>query len=63
MKFQPKYYKSTPLSLVLKLETVCDKTGNIYHCVTTCNGEKENEHFFFSKLSSALDFISSNFNH
>lgn len=61
MKFIPKYYKTTPLSLVLKLETVTDKKGNICHVVTTCTGEKENNHYFFSNFSSALDFINSNF--
>lgn len=61
MKFEPKYYKTTPLGMVLKLETVSDKVGNIYHVVTTSQGVNENQHFFFSHLSSALDFINSNF--
>lgn len=61
MKFKPQYYKTTPLSLVLKLETVADGKGNIRHCVTACEGVKENRHFFFEKFDSALDFIHSNF--
>ena len=61
MKFKPTYYQTNPLSLVLKLETVSDKRGNIKHCVTTANGVHENEHYLFNHLSSALDFINSNF--
>jgi hypothetical protein len=60
MKFQPTYYKTNPLSLVVKMETVSDPKGNIRHCVTLCNGEQENEHYFFEHLSSAIDFINSN---
>lgn len=61
MKFNPQYYKTTPLSLVLKLESVCDKKGNVRHCVTTTQGEKECHHYFFTKFDAALDFIWTNF--
>ena len=61
MDFVPQYYKTNPLSLLLKLESVVDRRGNIKYCVTLANGVKENTHFLFEKLSSALDFINSNF--
>lgn len=61
MDFKPQYYKTSPLSLVVKLESVSDKQGNIKFAVTMCHGSKENTHFLFSHLSSAIDFISSNF--
>lgn len=61
MKFRPQYYKTTPCSLILRLESVVDSLGNMKYCVTTGSGEKDNEHYFFSCLSSALDFINSNF--
>ena len=54
-------WKTTPLSLVLKLESVCDKKGNVMHCVTATTGQKENRHFYFQKFASALDFIWTNF--
>ena len=61
MDFRPQYYRTHPLSLVLKLESVIDKYGNVKYAVTLANGVKENTHFLFEKLSSALDFINSNF--
>lgn len=61
MDFKPQYYKTHPLSLVLKLETVTDKRGNIKFAVTLSNGVKENTHYLFEHLGSALDFINSNF--
>lgn len=62
MEFIPKYVKRTPLSLMLKLECVSDKRGNILFAVTMCQGVHENIHFCFSRLESALDFINTNFN-
>lgn len=61
MNFIPQYYRTNPLSLVLKLEAVTDRKGNIKFAVTLSNGEKENTHFLFEHLASAMDFISSNF--
>lgn len=54
-------HKFTPINQIVKLESCNDKLGNIYHRVTCSNGELENEYYLFSKLSSALDFINSNF--
>lgn len=62
MNFVPQYYKTHPLSMILRLESVIDKRGNMKYCVTMCTGEKENVHYMFSKLESAMDFITSNFN-
>lgn len=61
VKFVPRYYKTHPLSLIVKLESVTDKLGNLYYSVTLANGVYENEHYMFKHLSSALDFIDSNF--
>lgn len=61
MDFKPQYYKTHPLSLILRLESVTDRLGNIKYAVTLAKGEHDNVHYLFEKLSSALDFINSNF--
>lgn len=61
MNFKPQYYKTSPLSLIVKLESVVDKHGNVKFAVTMANGSLENTHYLFSHLSSALDFVQSNF--
>jgi len=61
MDFKPTYYKTHPLSLILKLESVVDRSGNIRYAVTLAKGENENIHYLFEYLTSALDFIQSNF--
>lgn len=61
MDFKPQYYRTNPLSLVLKLESVVDRRGNIKFAVTLAKGANENVHYLFSELTSALDFINSNF--
>lgn len=61
MQFEPKFYKTHPLSLVLRLESVVDLKGNVYFAVTLSNGQRDNEHYMFEKMSSALDFIHCNF--
>lgn len=61
MNFEPKYYKTSPLSLVLRLESVIDRHGDIYFAITLAKGDNDNVHYMFKHLSSALDFIDSNF--
>lgn len=61
MDFKPQYYKTNPLSLILRLESVADKRGNIKYAVTLAKGDKDNIHYLFTKLESAMDFIQSNF--
>ena len=61
MDFKPQYYKTHPLSLILRLESVTDRLGNIKYAVTLAKGEHDSVHYLFEKLSSALDFINSNF--
>lgn len=61
MDFKPQYYRTHPLSLILRLESVTDKRGNIRFCVTLSTGVKDNVHYLFEHLDSALDFIHSNF--
>lgn len=61
MEFKPRYFKTHPLSLVVKLESVMDNHGNVMFAVTLAKGVKDNVHYLFNHLSSALDFINSNF--
>ena len=61
MDFKPQYYRTHPLSLVLKLESVVDRTGNLKYAVTLAKGDKDSIHYLFEHLSSAMDFINSNF--
>ena len=61
MDFVPTYYKTNPLSLVLKLESVTDRYGNIKYAVTLAKGQNESIHYLFEHLTSAMDFIQSNF--
>lgn len=62
MRQKTLYHSSEVQGLTVKLETICDKLGNVHHCVTACdeNGVP-NRHYYFSKLISAFDFINSNF--
>lgn len=53
--------KTSSSQLIVKLTTESDYKGNIYHMVTCENGVNQNEFYYFDKLSSALDFINSNF--
>lgn len=61
MDFKPQYYRSHPLSLIVKLESVYNKHGTLMYAVTLSRGVKDNTHFLFHHLSSAIDFINSNF--
>lgn len=61
MDFKPQFYKAHPLSLILKLESVYDKTGSLRYAVTMTKGTKESTHYLFEHLTSAVDFINSNF--
>lgn len=59
MKHRAKYHSCEVLGTSCKLETTCDKLGNIEHCVTIdLNGRPF--HLFFKHLSSAIDFVNSN---
>lgn len=61
MDFKPQYYKTSPLSLILRLESVTDRKGNVKFAVTLSKGTKDSVHYLFEHLSSAMDFINSNF--
>lgn len=61
MKRIPMKYKTEELSEELRLSTHRDKLGNIFHCVDFCSNDGSKDYVMFSKLSSALDFINSNF--
>lgn len=56
MKRIPLMYKTEEVEKILSLSTRSDKRGNVYHCVTF--GE---DYVFFKHLSSAMDYIQSNF--
>lgn len=53
--------KTLNSDLIVKLTTEIDVKGNIFHMITCENGVYENEVYYFNNLSSALDFITSNF--
>lgn len=60
MKRLPLMYKTKEKSQDLLLSSRSDKFGNILHCVEfTNNGVRD--YAFFKHLSSALDFIETNF--
>lgn len=56
MKRVPKMYNSSERDMILKLSTRVDKSGNVFFCV-----EYDGDYCTFGHLSSALDFINSNF--
>lgn len=61
MDFKPQYYQTHPLSLVVKLESVVNRRGDVRFAVTLGRGENETTHYLFEHLSSAIDFVTSNF--
>lgn len=60
MKRIPIFYKTEEVK-GLKLSTRRDVVGNIWHVVEYSNNDNLTDYAFFEKLSSALDFIHSNF--
>ena len=61
MKFIPSFYSSEEQSKDLVLSTRTDKCGNVYHYVEFKNNDHSFSYARFNHLSSALDFIHSNF--
>ena len=61
MKRIPLFYQSEENQKDLVLSTRSDKLGNVLHCVEYLNNDGSKDYAFFSHLSSALDFIHSNF--
>lgn len=61
MKRIPLMYQSEEQSKDLVLSTRSDKLGNVVHCVEYLNNDGSRDYAFFTHLSSALDFIHSNF--
>lgn len=59
MKFEPKYYRTHPVSKLLLVESVFDKCGNLFYSVSY--GENLSHHVFFKNMTSMLDFLDSNF--
>lgn len=60
-KFKASYYNSELIGTQLTLESRCDKMGNVYHYVTYLDNNDVQQYVRFSKLSSAFDFINTNF--
>lgn len=61
MKRIPNFYKTEEKSKDLVLTTRSDQLGNICHCVEYLNNDGTQDYAMFTHLSSALDFIHSNF--
>lgn len=63
MKRVPLLFKTDVESVDISLSTRSDKLGNIYHCVEYPdeNTPSGKSYVMFSHLSSALDFIQTNF--
>lgn len=61
MKRIPIFYKTEEVNKDLTLSTRRDNLGNIWHVVEYCNNDSSSDYAFFEHLSSALDFIHSNF--
>ena len=61
MKMIPKFYNSTHEQNVVRLTTRRDKKGEVFHCVEYFHPRNGDCYVTFEKLSSALDFIQSNF--
>ena len=62
MKRVPLFYKTEELNQDLRLSTRVDKLGNVFHVVEYFDSDDKPNYSFFVHLSSALDFIHSNFN-
>lgn len=61
MKRIPMKFKTEELCEELRLSTRRDNFDNIYHCVDFVNNIGKSDYVMFAHLSSALDFIYSNF--
>lgn len=61
MKFKPQNYKMVEETNVLVLSSKSDKLGNLYYCVEYSLIGLGKHYSMFQNLSSALDFINSNF--
>lgn len=61
MKRVPLFYQTEEECKDLSLTTRTDKLGNVLHCVEYLNNDGSKDYAFFTHLSSALDFIHSNF--
>lgn len=61
MKRVPNFYKTEEESKELILSTRSDSLGNVFHCVEYLNNDGSRDYALFTKLTSALDFIHSNF--
>lgn len=63
MERKPLLYKTSELTKDLVLTSRSDKRGNVYHCVEypDDNSPSGMSYAMFQNLSSALDFIQTNF--
>lgn len=61
MKRIPLFYQTEEQVKDLVLSTRTDKLGNILHCVEYLNNDGNKDYALFHNLSSAIDFIQTNF--
>lgn len=63
MKRVPLFYRTDEEDALLSLSTRKDKFGNIFYCVEfpNVNSDTGKDYVMFTHLSSALDFIQTNF--
>lgn len=61
MKRVPLFYKTEEVKQDITLTTRRDKLGNVFHVVEYVDNHDKSDYAFFTHLSSALDFIQSNF--
>lgn len=61
MKRVPLFYQTEEQVKDLVLSTRTDKMGNILQCVEYLNNDGSKDYAMFKNLSSALDFIQTNF--
>lgn len=60
-KRKPTFYNTFEDKKELVLSTRSDKLGNVFHYVQYYNADGSSDYVRFSHLSSAMDFINSNF--
>lgn len=61
MKLVPLMYQSEEQTKNIVLSNWSNKLGEVFHVVEYLNNDGSKDYAFFSHLSSALDFIHSNF--
>ena len=61
MKRKPLKYNSVEVDVIIKLSSRTGKTGEVFFMVDYTNNNGTPDYVCFNHLSSALDFINTNF--